>query len=137
MVERRNKETGLLEVHVPAVVMEIREETYNLNNEKLTPYKLGTSQIKYPDGGTEDILTRFYNKSIEAHPSTFKEGGMINLAIQTEGEYAGRAVAQLPGTTVDLERLLGRKPIEESNQQTVSSPESIIKQNVVEDELVA
>jgi hypothetical protein len=136
MVEKRNKETGLLEVHVPAVVKEIKDEVYNLNNEKLTPYKLGTSQIKYPDGGTEDVLTRFYTKSIAAHPDTFKAGSSINLVIQTEGDYAGRAVAQLPGTTVDISRLLGRKETD-GIALTTARAESVVKENVIDEELVA
>lgn len=136
MVERRNKETGLLEVYVPAVVKEIRDEVYNLNNEKLTPYKLGTSQIKYPDGGIGDILTRFYTKSIAVHPDTFRAGGSINIAIQTEGDYAGRAVAQLPGTTVDISRLLGRKETDDITL-TTERAESVVKENVIDEELVA
>ena len=135
MVEKQNKETGLLEVHVPALVKQIKDEVYNLNNEKMTPYKLGISQIKYPDGGTEDVLTRFYTNSIDAHPDTFKAGSSINLVIQTEGEYAGRAVAELPGTTVDLERLLGKRRLESISLETTNS-EQVVRENVVDDEVV-
>ena len=135
MVERQNKITGLLEVHIPAIVTEIREKTLNLNNERQTAYKLGNCQIRYPDGGKEDVLTRFYSKSIAKHPEIFKVGERISLAIRTEGEYAGRAVAHLPGTTVDIARLLGKKVVEDV-AITPSMQESIIKDNVIEPELV-
>lgn len=135
MVERQNKITGLLEVHIPAIVTEIREKVLNLNNEKMTAYRLGNCKIKYPDGGKEDVLTRFYTKSIAAHPEIFKVGGRISIAIQTQGEYAGRAVAQLSGTTVDVARLLGKKVVEDDTM-IPSMQENTIKDNVIESELV-
>ena len=134
MVERKNKETGMLEIHIPAQITEIRNEVLTLNNHKETPYRLGTSQIVYPDGGIGDVLTRFYNKSIMAHPDVFKAGERISLAIQAEGDYAGRAVAQLPGSTVDIARLLGKSVVE--MPLTATSQESIIKDNVITEELV-
>lgn len=135
MVQKQNKETGLMEVHMPALITEIREEVLTLNNQKETQYRLGTAKIKYPDGGEEDVLTRFYCKSITAHPAVFKAGERINLAIQAEGDYAGRAVAQLPGSSVDISRLLGKVVIEDI-PLTASSQESIIAENVIEEELV-
>lgn len=135
MVERQNKNTGLMEVYVPALVTEIKEKVLNLNNEKLTAYRLGNCQINYPDGGKGDVLTRFYSKSIKAHPDVFKVGEQISIAIQTEGEYAGRAVAQLSGTTVDIARLLGIKAVETASM-TPSMQESIVEDNVIEKELV-
>ena len=135
MVERQNKNTGLMEVHVPGLVTEIREKVLNLNNEKLTAYRLGNCQINYPDGGKGDVLTRFYSKSIKAHPDVFKVGGQISLSISTEGEFAGRAVAHLPGATVDIARLLGIKAVETATM-VPSMQESIVEDNVIEQELV-
>ncbi|WP_242203239.1 hypothetical protein [Aestuariivivens insulae] len=136
MVQRQNKETGLFEIHIPASITEIREEVLTLNNHKETPYHLGTAKIKYPDGGEEDILTRFYSRSIMAHPDIFKVGKRISLAIQAEGDYAGRAVAQLPGASVDIERLLGKKPTE-AIPLTPLAEESIVGEHVVDEEVVA
>ncbi len=135
MVEKKNANTGLLEVHVPAIVKAIREEQYQLNNNNKTPYQLGNTEITYPDGAKEDVLTRFYSNSISKHPKVFAEGQSISIVIQIEGDYAGRAVAQLPGSSVDIERLLGKKEAVDI-PLTTSKTESIISDNVIEEELV-
>ncbi|WP_248724515.1 hypothetical protein [Seonamhaeicola sp. ML3] len=134
MVERRNLETGLLEIQIPAVVAEIRQEVLKLKNHKETPYRLGTTKIRYPDGGEGEVLTRFYSKSIEAHPDVFRAGERISIIIQAEGDYAGRAVASLPGSSVDLARLIG-KNLEKPSILEPSS-ESKLKDHLVDEEAV-
>lgn len=130
MVPRKNN-IGILVLNVPATVLEIRDEVLSLNNEKETEYCLGQSEIVYPDGGKESILTRFYKRSLDAHPDTFKVGGKIELEIQVEGEYAGRAVAKLGGSFADIERLLGKM-----QSKDLVIPESNLSQNLAEVEVV-
>lgn len=110
MVATKNN-IGVLVINYHGVVTEIREKELSLDNDKKTKYRLGTTKITYPDGGSDDVLTRFYVKSIEAHSDVFKVGEKIGLEIQAEGEYAGRAVAKLGGNTVDVSRLLGKTAV--------------------------
>lgn len=128
MIQKRNKETGLMEFYIPAKITEIRSEILHLNNEKRTPYKLGNCSINYPDGGSENVLTRFYKKSLEAHPNTFKVGMGISLRIQAEGTYLGRAIASLPSATVDIARLLSKETpaIKENKKSTEKVTDSEI-----------
>jgi hypothetical protein len=126
MIPRQNEITGMMEVHIPAKITEIRNQVLKLNNEKKTPYKLGNCDISYPDGGVESVLTRFYMKTLEKHPESFKVGNRISLAIQTEGIYAGRAVAHLSSTTVDVARLLGKATT------TIPSTEAVNTQKEVQ-----
>lgn len=98
---------GVKVVNFHGVVTSIQEKVNNLNNNKKTPYRIGATKIDYPDGSSTEIATRFYTKSIEAHPDVFKVGSKIGLEIQAEGEYKGRAVAKLHGEVVDVDKLLG------------------------------
>ena len=110
MVKSKNN-IGVAVVNYHGMVASIEEKVMTLNNDKKTPYRLGTTTMKYPDGGTEEVLTRFYVKSIEAHPDTFKVGVKIGLEIQAEGNFAGRAIAKLGGNNVNMDRLLGKTAI--------------------------
>lgn len=130
MVKRQNPETGILEIQVPALITEIRQEVLTLKNHKETPYRLGTTKIHYPDGGEGEVLTRFYSRSIEAHPGIFKAGERISIIIQAEGEYAGRAVASLPSGSVDVSRLLERK-VEDTITTSSSSDVEFVDEEVV------
>ena len=98
---------GIMVVNYHGKLVSLDEKVLTLDNDKKTPYRLGRTEMTYPDGGKEEILTRVYAKSIEAHPDTFKVGQKIGLEIQAEGEYLGRAVAKLAGNNVNMARLLG------------------------------
>jgi hypothetical protein len=127
MVARKNN-IGTLVVMVPAVVKEIKPKVHSLTNKdgEKTEYQLGLAEITYPDGGKEDVLTRFYAKSIAKHSNVFTKDGKISLEIQAEGEYAGRAVAKLPGNTADVSRLLGNATVKVAEPTVEEEPKVVV-----------
>ncbi len=108
MVAKPNN-IGVMVINIPATVVSINEKVLELTNAKgeQTQYHIGQSLVKYPDGTSEEVATRFYAKSIQAHKEVFKPEGKIMLEVQVEGDYAGRAVAKLPSNTVDVSKFLG------------------------------
>lgn len=134
MVPQMNN-IGIMVVNHHGVVTSIAEKVIKLKNQKETPYQLGTTEIQYPDGAKEEVLTRFYVASMKVHPEVFKTGEKIGLEIQAEGDFAGRAVAKLAGNNVDIVRLLGKKVVEDAS---ITPPMLVntIKDNVIESELV-
>lgn len=117
MVATKNN-VGVMVVNYHGKVISLSEKVNNLKNDKKTPFRIGVVGIKYPDGGEAEIPTRFYTKSIEAHPDVFKVGEKIGLEIQAEGEYAGRAVAKLHGEIVDINRILGKVSVSKAVPST-------------------
>lgn len=92
-----NEVTGINELIISAVIKSISENVRNTNNEKATPYRLGTAEVEYPDETTGIVGALLWDASLEANPDSFKVGQRIDLRVQLEGDYAGNAVMSLPG----------------------------------------
>lgn len=100
MKQVKNEVTGILEGFIPAI-MELLPTEFNQENSKGTKYAVVTTRVTYPDGTSDNASAIMYEKS--AKTGLFTSGGMVELRVQLEGEYAGNAVIQLPSTQrVDL-----------------------------------
>ena len=128
---RVNEFTGKQEGLLPATIVGISDNV--LKNSKDTPYRFLDAEIKYPDGGTDTVSTIVFENSRLKHEGVFQIGKKIELAIQLEGEYAGRSIAQLPGVTVvDLSKfasLLANAPVlntETKTEETETKPKETV-----------
>ncbi len=92
-----NEVTGVNELIISAVIASIGATVKHTNNDKATPYRLGTATVTYPDESTGVVGALVWDNSIEANPDSFEVGQRIDLRVQLEGEYAGNAVMALPG----------------------------------------
>lgn len=98
-----NEVTGLTEGIISATVKTVSNTVKQANNDKKTPYRLGTAQITYPDGSTGVVGALLWEASNEANAGAFSVGSEIELRVQLEGEYAGNAIMALPSLAkVDL-----------------------------------
>lgn len=102
-----NPETGQRELITTGILEEILDKQLNLKTDKATPYKLGLVKITYPDNTSETVTASIWNASIDAHPDKFTEGSKVGLAVTMEGEYAGNAKIQLPGSRVNINKFKG------------------------------
>jgi hypothetical protein len=57
-------------------------------------FRLVDVEITYDDGTKDTVQSTIWEKQIEA--GIFKQGDDIQIAIQTEGDYAGRSKVELP-----------------------------------------
>lgn len=93
MKTRVNETTGVNEGLIEATVISINESDVKTNaNGK--DYLKAMVQITYPDGEKAQIQTIMYAKAKEALPDVYKVGGVGEIAVQLEGEYAGNSVFQ-------------------------------------------
>ena len=91
--------------NVKGTLKTIGEKTFNLKNEKKTPFRRATAEIEYPNGIKAIVDTRLYEASLEEHPDAFVPEQSVTLQVQTRGTYAGNSVVQLPNNTVDVSLL--------------------------------
>lgn len=102
-----NEFTQQREFITPAVIKSISPTVRKLNNEKETPWQLATAEITYPDGATQVVGASLFTASMEANPEAFAVGQTVDIAIQLEGEHAGKGKLQLPALEVaDVTKLL-------------------------------
>jgi len=98
-----NEVTGIAEGLIMAKVVSVSANTKLANNDKQTPYRLGTAEVTYPDGTKGTVGALLWEASREANPDSFTAGQEIELRVQLEGEYAGNAIMGLPSLAkVDL-----------------------------------
>lgn len=103
-----NEVTGIKEALIAGKIVSLGETTRKLKNDKETPYRLGTVEIKYPDDTTDVVGAMVYEASMEANEGAFEVGNKIELRVQLEGEYAGYAVMALPSMArVDISKFAG------------------------------
>lgn len=94
-----------------------------LGEEEQKDFRLVDVQITYDDGSTDVVQSTMWEKQVEAN--IFKQDDEVEIAIQTEGAYAGRSKVQLPAVkVVDLSRLAGA--IEAMKKAKAGQPESAV-----------
>ena len=130
--KRNNME--MLVVDVPATIASISKETYQLNNDKKTPFRMVNADISYPNGNKATVASRLYQKSLEAHPEVFQVGKGVTLEVQAEGDYMGRSVVKLPANQVDVNMMLGI-----TNISTTTTQENVdlAQAETIEEEVTA
>jgi hypothetical protein len=63
----------------------------NQTNSKDTPYRTVRGNITYPNGTTALIGSTLYTAMMDTNPDDFVVGKDVTVAIQLDGEYAGRS----------------------------------------------
>ncbi|KAF9659599.1 hypothetical protein ABHQ57_03930 [Tenacibaculum sp. ZH5_bin.1] len=125
-----NPFTGQREFITPAVIKSISPTIRRLNNEKETPWQKATAEITYPNGEKQIIDVTLFTATLKSNPELFTVGQTVDIAIQLDGEHAGKGKLQLPELeVVDIKSLL-------SGIEKKSNSEKIEKTNFSEKELI-
>lgn len=104
---RINDYTGQREFITSAVIKSISPTVRKLNNEKETPWQRATAEITYPSGRKHVIGATLFTGSLKAYPKIFVVGQTVDIAIQLDGEHAGKGKLQLPTLKIaDVKPLL-------------------------------
>lgn len=91
-----------------------------LPEEEQKGFRLVDVEITYDNGDKDIVQSTMWEKQVEA--GIFKQGDEVEIAIQTEGKYAGRSKVQLPAVkVVDLSRLA--KAVEAMKAKSAGQPE--------------
>ena len=107
---------------LPAVMKSI--PTIIRTNNKGTEWRLVTVDLTYPDGIIKSTVAQLFEKSYEMYPDNFAVGQQVELEVQIDGDGAGYAKVQLPSIEkIDFAAFM-------------NDTESILKENLVEKELV-
>ena len=98
-------ETNLL--IMPAVIVNISDTVLKVKNAKETAYRIATIKYNHPSKGVLSGQAQIWEASLTANPEAFAKDALVDIAVQTEGQYVGRAKIQLPGATpIDIAETL-------------------------------
>ena len=100
-------------------------------NKKGTNYTLSEVEITYPDGRKVIVDATTYENSLKVNKDRFTVGAVVGIVAQMEGDYAGNVKLRLP-----MARQLDLSKYSFEIQPLISKEESIIKDNVIDKELV-
>lgn len=92
---------------MPASIVSISDNKLAVKNGKGTEYRIATVVYKHPTRGVISGQAQVWEASLESNPTAFGAEALVDLAVQTEGDYVGRAKVQLPGATpIDIAETL-------------------------------